>query len=335
ISDPAGVIYRYKLLGSDTNWQDVGGRREAVYTHLRPGTYIFQVMASNGGENWSAPAELRPFTILPAFYQTWWFEALSVVSGILLLWVGLTARVRYVAREIRMRAEERATERIRIARELHDTLLQGVQGLLLSFHVVAEKVPDSHESKKALEKALATADQVILEGRDRVNRLRLHRLTSEEFEPLIQALAAELGTVSDVDFDMECTGSREPLNPQILEEIFYIARETLINSFRHSRASRIVFALDYGKRQFTMECRDNGQGFGARELRNAEVNGHWGIRGMSERAQEIGAKFSWDSAPGNGTRIRLVLPASRAYVRVHSFQMLFRFRRAENGGRPH
>ena len=257
-----------------------------------------------------------------------------MVSAMVLVWIGLTARVRYVAREIRMRAEERATERIRIARELHDTLLQGVQGLLLSFHVATEKVPDSHESKKALEKALATADRIILEARDRVNRLRSDRLTSMELEPSIEALAADLSRLSHVDFDMECTGSREPLNPAILEEILFIAREALTNSFRHSVARRIVFSIDHGMRRFTMECRDNGQGFGADQVREAQLKGHWGLRGMAERADKIGAKFRYESTPGNGTRIRLVLPASRAYVRAYSFGTLFRFRRAENGRGP-
>ena len=328
LSNPGGVVYRYKLLGSDEAWQDVGGRSEAVYTHLRPGTYTFQVMASSGGERWSAAVASAPFTILPAFYQTWWFEALAALSGILLLWAALSARVRYVTREVRMRAEERATERIRIARELHDTLLQGVQGLLLSFHVAAEKVPDSHESKKALERALATADRIILEGRDRLSRLRSDRLASSELEPSIQELAGDLDSRFKIDFAMECEGSRKPLNPEILEEVYYIAGEALTNAFRHSGASRIVFRLDYGKSHFRMECQDNGRGFSERELREAESKGHWGLRGMSERAKRIGAKLSYEGAAGDGVRIRLVLRASRAYLRAHSFWRLSRFHKA-------
>jgi signal transduction histidine kinase len=127
----------------------------------------------------------------------------------------------------------------------------------------------------------------------------------------------------------------QPLNPDILEEILFIAREALTNSFRHSVARRIVFSIDHGMRRFTMECRDNGQGFGADQVREAQLKGHWGLRGMAERADKIGAKFSNESTPGNGTRIRLVLPASRAYVRVHSFHHAFRFRRAINGARRH
>jgi signal transduction histidine kinase len=182
LSDPRAVVYCYKLEGSDRNWQDAGNQTEANYTRLRSAKYVFRVMASEGGVVWSQPVDSEAFTILPAFYQTWWFEALAVLGGVLLLWTALSARLRHVSKAIRMRAEERATERIRIARELHDTLLQGVQGLLLRFHVAAEKVPASHESKQALEKALATADRVILDARDRLNRLRSEQVTSTEFE---------------------------------------------------------------------------------------------------------------------------------------------------------
>jgi signal transduction histidine kinase/streptogramin lyase len=323
LSDPKAVVYRYKLEGSDQSWQDAGDRTEAIYTHLRPAKYVFGVMASEGGAVWSQPVESEPFTILPAFYQTWWFEALAVLSGVLLLWAALGARLRYVSKGIKMRAEERATERIRIARELHDTLLQSVQGLLLSFHVAAEKVPDSHDSKQALEKALATADRVILDARDRLNRLRSEQVTSNEFEPSIEAFAADFRGPGKMEFAMECIGNRRPLNPDILEELCYIAREAITNSFRHSCGSHIVFTLDYGKNLFGVECRDDGRGFGEDTLREAESKGHWGFRGMAERADKIGARFSYESASGQGTRIRVVLPARRAYLRGHSLRTLF------------
>lgn len=327
LSNPSGVVYRYRLEGFDESWQNVGNRAEAFYTRPHPGKYTFQVEAANSGEDWSAPVYSAAFVILPLFYQTWWFEALSAVMGLVVLWLAVTARTRSVAAAAKMRAEERAEERVRIARELHDTLLQGVQGLSLSFHVAAEKVPDSHEAKQALEKALATADRIILEGRDRVNRLRSDRLASSEFEPSIQALADDLKSRFSVEFAMEYAGHREPLNPDILEEIYYIAQEALTNAFRHSGGSRIVLKLDYGRSHFSMECRDDGRGFGAGELREAESKGHWGFRGMSERAEQIGAKLIHESAPGNGTTIRLVLRSGRAYLRDRSLRMLFRFYR--------
>jgi signal transduction histidine kinase len=324
LSDPMAVVYRYKLEGSDKTWQDAGQRTEAIYTHLRPAKYIFRVMASEGGAVWSQPVDSEAFTVLPAFYQTWWFDALSASMGTLLLWIAFCARTRHVTATVRMRAEERASERVRIARELHDTLLQGVQGLLLCFHVAAEKVPDSHEAKEALEKALATAEQIILEARDRVNRLRSERPSPAEFEASIEAVAVELSRLSKIDFSMERTGEQRDLKPEVFDEVFYIAREALTNAFRHSAATRIILALDYGRKQILMECRDNGRGFDRDKLKQAEAGGHWGLNGMEERARSIGAEFSYDSAPGSGTRIRLVVAARRAYIDGISTWRVFR-----------
>ena len=320
LTDPRSVVYRYQLEGLDSGWQDVGHRTEAIYTHPRPGQYRFRLMASNGDGVWTAPVASAPFTVLPSFYQTWWFAALGMVTGVLLVWVGLRARVRYVSHAIRIRAEERADERIRIARELHDTLLQGIQGLLLSFHVAAEKVPLGHESRKALEKALSTADRIILDGRNRVNRLRSDHLIATELEPSIEAVADDLSGLSKVHFTLERSGSRKALNLDVVEEIFYITREALTNSFRHSGASRIVVGLDYQTREFKMTCRDNGLGFDTEALSSSESNGHWGLRGMAERAERIGANFSCRSSAGEGTVVQIRIPARRAYARTPALQ---------------
>jgi signal transduction histidine kinase len=220
-------------------------------------------------------------------------------------------------------AEERADERIRIARELHDTLLQGVQGLLLSFHVAAQKVPAGHESKEALEKALTTADRIILEGRNRVTRLRSENLTDGELKPSIEAVAADLNDAAEVNFTVERAGGSDALQEHVLDEVFCIAREALTNAFRYSEASRIVVKLDYRKREFRLTCRDNGRGFDADTLRANNTNGHWGLRGMAERAERIGASFRWTSAPGSGTEVQVTVPARRAYVRPSRFRRLF------------
>jgi signal transduction histidine kinase len=324
LTDPRSVVYRYQLEGLDPGWQDVGNRTEAIYTHLRPGRYTFRVMASNGEGVWTEPVASVPFTVLPSFYQTWWFAALCIVIAALLLWLGLTARVRSVSRAIMIREEGRADERIRIARELHDTLLQGVQGLLLSFHVAAEKVPADHESKKSLEKALATADRLILEGRNRVNRLRSEYLTDSELKPSIEGFAKEVNNNPAIEFVAERKGGNESLQAQVVEEIFCIAREALTNAFRHSQASRIVVELDYQRRQFIFVCRDNGRGVDSIALQTSQTNGHWGLRGMAERAEKIGAKFSYASSQDKGTDVQVVVPGRRAYVHRRGFQLFSR-----------
>jgi signal transduction histidine kinase/ligand-binding sensor domain-containing protein len=326
LTDPRRVVYRYRLegLGSDwhdSNWQDVGSRNEATYTHLRPGKYVFQVMASNGNDVWTAPVSSVTFAILPHFYERRWFQALLVLMVAALVWGGLSLRVRYVSRAIKMGAEERAEERIRIARELHDTLLQGVQGLLLSFHVAAQKVPVDHDSRKALEKALSTADRIILEGRNRVNRLRSEHITDSELKASIEGFANDLNGHTAIEFAAERKGGSERLQPHIVEEIFCIAREALTNAFRHSNASRILVELDYQRRQFMFACRDNGRGFHAGLEEASRTNGHWGLRGMAERAEKIGAKFSWTSSMGKGTDVQVIVPARRAYTRTNGSRL--------------
>jgi ligand-binding sensor domain-containing protein len=321
---PGSVVYRYRLQGYDPEWQDVGSRSEAIYTHLRPGKYTFEVSASNGDGKWTSPLKSASFLVPPTFYQTWWFQSLCVVLIGFVLWLGFTTRVRYVATQIKLRAEERANERIRIARELHDTLLQGVQGLLLNFHAAAQRVPVGHESKQALERALASADRVILEGRDRVNRLRSEHLRDGQLEPSIRELTDELATRSAMQFKLEVTGTQQPLDPEVVDEVYFIAREALANAFRHSGASQVVVALDYDRDRFRLECRDNGHGFSLQGFHEYETNGHWGLRGMSERAQRIGANFNLKSAPGEGARISIVIPAARAYVRNHRWSSWIR-----------
>jgi signal transduction histidine kinase/ligand-binding sensor domain-containing protein len=324
LSHPRDVVYRYRLAGLNTAWLDAGDRTDAIYTHLRPGQYTFQVMASNGNDVWTTPVSSVTFTILPHVYQRGWFQLILLLLGASAAWAAGYQRVRSITNVTRIRAEERADERVRIARELHDTLLQGVQGLLLSFHVAAEKVPSDHESKRALEKALATADRIILEGRNRVTRLRSDHLTDAELTPALECFANDLDVDGAVHFVVERRGGAERLENQVVDEVFSIAREAMTNAFRHAHASRVVVELDYGMREFGMSCRDNGRGFNVEGVFAEATNGHFGIRGMAERAKNIGATISCRSAPQQGTDVIVVLPARRAYVRPPGFRRWLR-----------
>jgi signal transduction histidine kinase len=276
-------------------------------------------MASNGNDIWTKSVSSVTFTVLPHFYQNRWFQALSILAGIFLIWLGVSFRIRSVSRAIQIREEGRADERIRIARELHDTLLQGVQGLLLAFHVASGKVPAQHESKEALENALGTADRIILEGRNRVNRLRSENLTDAELESLITSVAESLRAGRGVQFAVDRHGGSDTLQSHVLDEVFCIMREAITNAFRHSEASQIAVELDYRKREFSVSCRDNGRGFDYKAIQLNATNGHWGLRGMEERAEKIGARFSCDSSPQKGTEVRITVPARRAYVRSRRF----------------
>jgi signal transduction histidine kinase len=324
LTDPRRVVYRYRLEGQgsdsrESSWQGVGSQTEATYSRLRPGSYRFQVQASNGNDVWTQPVSSVTFRILPHLYERPWVQGIILLSGIFLAWFAISLRVRYLSAAIRIRAEERADERIKIARELHDTLLQGVQGLLLSFHVASQKVPADHVSKKALEKALTTADRIIEEGRNRVNRLRAENLNDAELKSLIEGVAANLNAARPIDVVVERKGKSTTLYSHVVDEVFCIVREALTNAFRHSGASRIVIDLDYQKREFRMSCRDNGCGFDADAFYARQTNGHWGLRGMKERAQSMGAKLSLTSTAHKGTEVHITLPARLAYVRYRRF----------------
>jgi signal transduction histidine kinase/ligand-binding sensor domain-containing protein len=321
LTNPKKVVYRYRLDNFDSAWQDVGNRTDAIYTHLRAGSYRFQVMASNGNDIWTKPVSSTLFRIRPHFYERAWMQALFALGCLLLAWVAISLRVRYVSAAIRIRAEERADERIRIARELHDTLLQGVQGMLLTFHVAAQKVPADHESKPALERALTTADHIIVEGRNRVNRLRSENLTDAELKSLIEGVAESLRSIEAIEFALERKGGSDTLKSHVVDEVFCIAREAITNAYRHSAASWIAVELDYQKREFRLTCCDNGRGFDSKEFLANETNGHWGLRGMTERAERIGADFFCDSSVNGGTKVCVVVPARRAYQRQGRFRI--------------
>jgi signal transduction histidine kinase/ligand-binding sensor domain-containing protein len=312
LTAPREVIYRYRLEGFDNGWQDVGHRTEAIYTRLPAGTYTFSVMSSNGDGVWTAPVSFAPFTVLPSFYQTKWFAVMCIVLASILLWLIISFRVRAITRQVRARAEERADERIRIARDLHDTLLQGIQGLLLTFHVASQKISPDDESRTLLDKALSSADRIIIEGRNRVSRLRSEHLSDAELVASLENVCNDLNVNGGVVCEVRRRGGDAALHTHVADEVFNIAREALTNSFRHSQASRIEVEIDYGARFFTLVCRDNGRGFDSQEQ---DRQGHWGLQGMRERVRKLGGQMQALSAAGKGTEIIVSIPSYRAYPR--------------------
>lgn len=335
LANPNAVRYRYVLTGVDHLWQDVGSRTEAVYTRLGPGRYTFKVTASNGGGLWTPPASIE-FRVLPAFYQSWWFASICVVCSLLLLRLAWTLRIRYLTTAIRIRAEERAEERVRLSRDLHDTLLQGLQGLLLSFHVAAQKVSPDSEVHAILEGALSTADRILIEGRDRLNDLRSEEKNAVAIQQSFKSLANDLGSAPPLKVRIEKDGNRAELRADVADEVFNIAREAVTNAVRHAKASEIGLDLVYGRRNFSMTCTDNGCGFSEDQRTQSQTDGHWGLQVMAERAKRIGGRLVCHSAPGRGTSVKLTIPAHLAYARVRNpsstrFLRPFRIRKSKTG----
>ena len=233
-----------------------------------------------------------------------------------------------VARSIRTRLEERLGERERIARELHDTLLQSFQGLMLRLQVVDDLLP-AGKAKEQLEQSLERADEAIAEGRSAVYDLRSSTATTDDLAQIVKALGDELATEDSTQFHLLVEGRARELHPIIRDELYRITREALRNAFRHAAARHIETEITYGERAFRLRIRDDGQGIPA-EMLNAGRPGHYGLSGMRERAEQIGATLEIWSGPKAGTEIELTVAGALAY-RATAGRSLFRLFRKKAG----
>ncbi|MFL6600478.1 MAG: two-component regulator propeller domain-containing protein [Steroidobacteraceae bacterium] len=307
--------FRYKLVGHDTDWQDAGARRQAFYTDLRPGDYRFQVIASNNNGVWNESGASLDFAITPALYQTTWFTALCICAGAGALWLLYLVRVRQIEMRIRMRLEERVIERERMTRDLHDTLLQSMQGLILRFQAVLARIPEGGErAMQMMEQALERADQVLAEGREHVYGLRRSTHASNDLPQALQALAKELAETADhTKFRIIIEGAPRRLHPVVREEAYRIGAEALANAARHAVATHVDTEIAYSRKGLTLRVVDDGRGFDAAVLSEGAPRGHFGLSGMRERARRIRARFEVSTRPGSGSAVEVQVPASIAY----------------------
>ena len=215
-----------------------------------------------------------------------------------------------------MRLDERVSERTRIARELHDTLLQNVQGLILKFHAIAQRIPSVDPIRQQIDKTLDFADQVLAEGRDRVRSLRASTIGFGELPNAFRQVVEEAAPDRSSTFKTVVEGTVLELHPIIQEETYSIGREALINALSHSDAHNIEAEITYDSREFRLRIRDDGRGIDPGILEKGGRDDHWGLQGMRERAKRIGAKLDIWSRPGSGTEIELTVPAATAY-RAH------------------
>jgi signal transduction histidine kinase/ligand-binding sensor domain-containing protein len=310
-----------KLEGRDADWRDVGVRRQAVYADLKPGIYRFRVKASNNSGVWNDTGAAVEFAIAPAYYQTVSFR---LACGVLLLTVGgvlYRLRLRQVARGFDVRLDERVNERTRIARELHDTLLQGFQGLMLTFQRARDLLP-THPGSAAetLDLALDRADRAIVEGRDAIQNLRAASAAIDDLPDALTALAAEFdqrhaGESGRVTFRLSVEGTPRHLPPLLRDDVYRIVREAVRNAYRHAAANLIEAEVTYAAREIRLRIRDDGRGIAPSHLAEGRAR-HWGLTSMRERAQEIGAELNLWSQVGAGTELELRIPGEIAYANV-------------------
>jgi signal transduction histidine kinase len=327
------VKFRYRLDGYDRDWHEAGTRRQAFYTDLPPGKFSFRVIACNSDGIWNDSAAKLDFYVAPAYYQTNWFRALCACVFLALLWAAYQWRVRQLQHQFDMTLEARVGERTRIARDLHDTLLQSFHGLLFRFQAARNMLPNRpEEATQALDTALIRAEQALEEGRHSIQGLRPSLSAENDLDQMLITTGQELASSNHAEdgspcFEVIVEGERRGLPPMIRDEIGRIARELLRNAFRHARAHEIEVEIRYENDVFRLIVRDDGKGMDPKILKGGGRAGHWGLPGVQERARGIGARLEFLSEAGAGTEIRLTLPAASAYERPRNDDRFSLFRK--------
>lgn len=308
--------YRYRLVGLESRWHKVGSdQRRASYTTLPPGHYRFEVQGASIRGPWS-PSTSISVVILRAWWQMWWFQAAVAALIAAVAVVAYLAHVRRLARQLEVGFEERTSERTRIARELHDSLLQGFQGLMFRLQAVRQMLPaQPEEAALALEHALERGDSSIAEARDAVSNLRGPRSDSDLVESL-KALGAEFGvgdSSASPSYRVVVEGQARAVCPMVRDEIYQVAREAFRNAYQHAKAKQIEIEVIYDSTNLTVRIRDDGLGLDQEILTRGMRAGHWGLQGMRERTVRLGGKFSVWSEHEAGTEVEIVMPGKVAY----------------------
>jgi len=317
--NPDANRYRYKLVGLDRDWIEVGSdRRVASYTTLPAARYRFQVQSATRQGLWNEPGLALGITILPPWWGTLWFRFACGAATVCILWMLYLLRLKRMTAVIRARMEERLGERERIARELHDTLLQSFQGLILNFQRARNLLPAQPDRAiESLDSALDRAEHAIMEGRDAIHDMRAPPPADGEFAGEISLLGKELASENEHSasptFRVVVEGSPKTIHPVAHDEVYRIAREALRNAYRHAHARTIEAEIRYEGKLLRLRIRDDGTGIKESLLGKAGPVGHYGLRGMRERAAQIGAQLDVWSEHGAGTEIELRVPDEIAY----------------------
>jgi signal transduction histidine kinase/ligand-binding sensor domain-containing protein len=305
--------FRYKLEGFDRDWQIAGTRRQAFYSKLPPGHFIFRVLASNNDGVWSTqPAEVV-INLPPTFLESVWFKVLCCIILILLLISFYLIRVTQISQRIKRSLLDRLAERERISRDLHDTFFQSIQGLLLRVNTATGQLNEDEPARPLLLDALEESDRVMLMGRELVLDLRSSISYEEELSEAFAEAGEEFKLYGSAESSVIVLGQSRPLHPLVAREIYVLGREALCNAFRHARAEKIETELNFGKEAFGLNIRDDGIGI-EEDILSEGKPGHMGLSGMLERATKIDAKLTVWSNKGVGTEISLSVPSKVAYI---------------------
>lgn len=302
---PQRVRYRYRLEGFDKQWIDAGGRRAAFYTNLPPGRYRFHVVAANNDGVWNNAGAWVDVRMEPHFYQTYWFYAFLALGSVLLA----TLAYRWRVRQVEAQFQAVLAERGRLAREIHDTLAQGFVGVSVQLELIARLLATSRESAiQQLDHARAMVRHCLEEARRSIWELRSTGASAEDLPARLARVCAVTPSESGAKVYLQVKGIYRPLASTVENELLRIGQEAVANALRHSGGRRVDVQLIYRESSLLLVVEDDGHGFDWREMENAGPLGHFGLRGMRERAEQIDAEFTVASSPGAGARISVEAP---------------------------
>ena len=313
---PEKVRFRYMLEGYDKGWQEPGTRRQAFYTDLAPKKYRFRVIACNNDGLWNEEGANLEFSVQPAWYQTNWFLMICVVITLFVVWSVYRLRLRQAERMISARFDERLAERTRIAREIHDTLVQTIQGSRMVADNALNEATDFPRMRQAMERLSVWLGQATQESPEDLNSLRTSTTeTNDLAESFRRALDdCRLQGLRDVNFVAD--GKKTEMHPIVRDEIYRIGYEAIRNACQHSGGTRLEVYLSYS-RDLTLRITDNGKGIVPAVVGQGK-DGHYGLQGMRERAVRISGKLTLTTSADSGTNIELIVPGRIVFRRPRS-----------------
>jgi two-component sensor histidine kinase len=313
---PQKVRFRYKLEGHDVNWQEPGTRRQAFYNDLRPRHYRFRVTACNNDGIWNEAGAALDFSVMPTWYQTLSFQVICIAGALMLVWAIYLFRCRQIARVIGARYDERLAERTRIARDLHDTLLQTIQGSRLVVNDALNKRSDETKMRGALEQLSLWLEQATQEGRAAMNSLRSSTVLRNDLAEALQRAAESGPAAGSLDVTLSVVGNPREMHPTARDEIYRIGYEAIRNAQVHSEGSRLEVEVRYDL-DLVLRVRDNGKGIDPGVSKHGR-EGHFGVQGMQERAERIGGKLTIIGSPKFGTEVYLAVPGAISFLKTRT-----------------
>jgi signal transduction histidine kinase len=304
-ADPQKDRYRYRLEGFDSQWNEVdSGHHTATYTNLPARTYIFRVQGSNNDGVWNSKGIALAVTVLPPWWETWWFRSILILSAAAVIFAAYQARIR----QLNLRFEDRLAERTRIAQELHDTLIQDMVGVGLQLDIMEDQVKDEPNAVPAtLEIIQNRVQQAVSRGRHALSDLRSHSAGTDNLIESLSRVGMELSAGEAPRFHAFIQGGHIELHSLIWHELDRIGREAITNAFRHANAKSIEAGLYVSDHAIQLVVRDDGCGMPA-SLISQGRSGHFGLRGMRERAERAGGRLSLRSRSGGGTEVSVTVP---------------------------